>query len=403
LSTSRTTPINPPIPTPKATPGTGSFPTPVLPQRLFGSVGWADGPQRTSDGGLHWQYVTPPTPANVAEGGNTSFFLDANHAWTTIATGAAALQNTVKQNATGLLIFGTSDGGRTWSQGSIPISGFVNESARLFFIDARRGWVVTDSGQLAIDKSNAPLSPQPITRTIYATTDGGHNWSLLVSGREGDGSTLGAQALGCSMSGLTFTTVDRGWLTWDCFHSGPPPGQQQPAGSMVAATRDGGRSWQTVVLPSVPTTSDYACGAFPPVFTLTQGVLPVACGGIGHAGFDAVYATTDAGLTWTFRKLPSFGIPVFVDANRGWEFGGTTGLDLYRTTDGGKTWTVVSRFSSEKVLNSFTFPNSNTGFVLTSRYAADGTSGTSTVWKTTDGGQTWSVVSTVPNQGSRCC
>lgn len=405
LSTVRTIPVKPSIPSPTAPQVTGSGVLQVLPQKMFGNVGWADGPQRSTDGGLHWQDVSPPTPANLAEGGNTAYFLDANHAWVTLATGADLLQNGIgiKQNATNLLIFATSDGGHTWSHGSIPISGFINESARLGFIDARHGWVVTDSGQLAVDnKTHAPTAPQPLTRAIYVTTDGGLNWSRLVSGTQGDRSTLGTQALGCPMSGLTFANLDRGWLTWDCFSSGPASGP--PTGSMVAATQDGGRHWQTVELPSFPSTSDYTCGAFPPVFTLNQGVLPVACGGFGRPGFDAVYATDDAGRTWSFRKLPFFsGQLDFVDADTGWTIG-TTGVSVYRTTNGGQDWVVVTQFASEQYLDRSRFLDSSNGFALTRRYVPDGSSGYSTLWKTTDGAQTWSVVSSVPiGPRGACC
>jgi photosystem II stability/assembly factor-like uncharacterized protein len=395
LSIGRTIPARPTIPRLTLPLVTGSNVAQVLPQKMFGSVGWADGgPQRTTDGGLHWQAATPPAPANLAEGGNTSYFLDADHAWVTMATGADSMQIGSKQEATMLVIFATSDRGRTWSHGSVPISGFINESARLDFIDPRHGWVVTDSGVLAVDKSHAPAPNQPIGRAIYATTDGGRNWSRLAVGTQGDRSTLGGQALGCPMSGLTFASLERGWLTWDCFSSGPATGQV--IGSMLATTQDGGRSWTTVELPSFPTTSDYACGAYPPVFTQSNGALAIACGGIGRPGFNAVYATADSGRTWSFRKLPFFSGPLdFLDANSGWTFG-SVDQTLYRTTDGGSSWVVVSLFSSEKYVNGYIFTDVNTGFVLTARYSPDGSSGFSTLWNTTDGGQTWSVISSVP-------
>ena len=127
------------------------------------------------------------------------------------------------------------------------------------------------------------------------------------------------------------------------------------------------------------------------------------CGGIGQAGWSAVYATSDGGRSWTFRKLPFWSQQLdFVDARTGWTFA-SAGLDLYRTTDGGSNWTVVKRFASEQKADGLMFLDSKTGFVLTSRYAPDRNSGYSTMWKTTDGGQTWSVMSSKPNGGNRCC
>ena len=369
----------------------------VLPRVMVGNVGWADGLQRTTDGGLHWQYVPPPTPPNQTKGGNSTYILDVDHAWVTVATGDVALLN-----ATNLVIFRTADGGQTWSQGKVPLSGVVNSSAALGFIDATHGWLVTDSGGQSLDKSNRSTVNQPLSRAIYATVDGGATWSRLVSAHEGDGSALGTLGLGCSMSGLTFTNSDLGWLTWDCNRGIASPRSQLEA-SLVATSRDGGRSWRAVDLPSFPTSTDYICGAQPPVFTSSQGVLPVNCGGIGHPGFTAVYATSDTGRSWTFRKLPFWSQQLdFVDASTGWAFS-SAGVDLYRTTDAGSSWTVVKRFASEQKADGLMFFDSKTGFVLTSRYAPDRNSGYSTMWKTADGGKTWSVMSSKPNGGNRCC
>ena len=122
-------------------PQSGSDVVQVLPRVMVGNVGWADGLQRTTDGGLHWRYVPPPTPPNQTKGGNTTYILDVDHAWVTVATGDVALLN-----ATNLVIFRTADGGQTWSQGKVPLSGVVNSSAVLGFIDATHGWLLTDSG-----------------------------------------------------------------------------------------------------------------------------------------------------------------------------------------------------------------------------------------------------------------
>jgi photosystem II stability/assembly factor-like uncharacterized protein len=141
------------------------------------------------------------------------------------------------------------------------------------------------------------------------------------------------------------------------------------------------------------------CSAYAPVFTLSHGVLPIFCGGIGRPGFTGVYATNDGGTNWSLRKVPFFTQHLdFVDANTGWT-DSTTGVNLYRTTDGGSHWAVVKPFASEQSLNGFKFLDSKTGFVLTSRYAPDGKSGVSTMWKTTDGGKSWAVVTSISNGG----
>jgi photosystem II stability/assembly factor-like uncharacterized protein len=169
----------------------------------------------------------------------------------------------------------------------------------------------------------------------------------------------------------------------------------------VAVTHDGGRTWQPVNLPSFSSGGSYTCAAHPPVFTSSQGVLPVDCSGNGQPGVSAVYVTNDGGRTWSVRKLPFVSQQLdFVDAFTGWTFG--PGLDLYRTSDGGRTWSIVKRFAPEQKANGLKFVDLKVGFVVTTRYAADGNSGYSTMWKTTDGGQSWSVMSSKAT-GPRCC
>jgi hypothetical protein len=378
----------------------------ILPRILVGNVGWADYPEHTTDGGRHWQDVSPPTPANRTKGGSGNFFLDPGHAWVTQATSDAAHM----PNATELVVFATADGGQTWSQvGGVPISGAATTSARIDFIDGQHGWLITDSGRTAYDRASQSMVSQPITRSVYATADGGLNWTLLVTAPEGNASTLGNLALSCMMSGLTFTSLKDGWLTWSsscqigASSKGGPIGPVGPATSEVAVTHDGGFTWQSVNLPSYPFANDFTCDVHPPVFTSNRGVLSVVCGGQSAPGVSAVYATSDGGRSWTLRKLPFFSQQVdFVDANNGWTFGGS-GVSLYRTTDGGKSWVVVKTFAGEQNVDGFSFVDSKVGFALTSRHSADERSGFSTMWKTTDGGKTWLVFSSKPTGDNRCC
>jgi len=370
----------------------------ILPTVMMGDVGWADGTLRTTDGGAHWTDVSPPTPKDRTKGGFTYYLLDIDHAWVTQAIGPGFT------SATALVISATSDGGQTWSQATVPISGAATESAQLGFLDPSHGWLVTDTGHTTFDKTNTSLVSQPSTRTVYTTADGGHSWKLLMTAHEGDGSTLGTLALSCYMNGLRFRSLSDGWLTWDSNcgigSSGPP--EVAPTKAQVAVTHDGGATWQRVILPSSGSSTDYICTAHPPVFTSSRGVLPVDCGGLGGPGYSGVYATSDGGGSWSFRKLPVFSQQLdFVDASNGWTFA-TTGAVLYRTTDGGVNWTAVKQFAGEQNTNGLSFVSPTVGFAITARYSADGKSGYSTMWKTTDGGSTWSVMSTVPT-GGRCC
>jgi hypothetical protein len=374
----------------------------VLPTVLAGNIGWGGGTERTTDGGLHWRDASPPSPTNRTKGGYSDFLLDVNHAWVTEATAPPG-----EGGASSLAVFATADGGKTWGQSSVPISGAAFTSARLDFIDAQRGWLITDSGLTAFDKATSSLVSQPLTRAVYQTADGGISWTLLTTAHQADGSTLGTLAVGCQVNGLTFTGLNDGWLTMggNCSigAGGKQPVSSAPSvGSVVAVTHDGGRTWHAVDLSPLQSGTDYTC-VHAPLFTSNRGVIAVDCGRNGQPATSALYATNDAGRSWSSRKLPSASqLLDFVDANNGWTFGGIP-LSLYRTTDGGGSWAVVKQFASEQSVSDLSFVDPNVGFALTSRYSPDGRSGYSTMWKTTDGGRSWSVMSTVPTGGRGAC
>jgi photosystem II stability/assembly factor-like uncharacterized protein len=334
---------------------------------------WYGFPLRTTDGGLHWLRVPVPYGGGTKTG-STSCFLDADHAWVTGIT------------ADGLVVYSTANGGQTWKTG-VPVPGAL--IARLAFIDAQRGWLLTDIGPAGA------LSE----RRIYSTTDGGLHWSLIVSALAKGGSTLGTLAVGCTESGMTFVDVDTGWLSWDCRPPSPPaaaviqPGTPAPLGPLVASTRDGGRSWQRVALPTYSSSGQWVCSAYPPVVALAQGVLPVTCQGAGHS---ALFITDDGGRHWSFLRPPTDSdraLEDFIDADTGWAVSPAPGgNDLYRTINGGRDWVLVKRgLFRDQAVTAFQFADASVGFVYT--MAKDGLL---QLLKTTDGGITWTALPTGP-------
>src|SRR5687768_16848686 len=100
--------------------------------------------------------------------------------------------------------------------------------------------------------------------------------------------------------------------------------------------------------------------------------------------------TTFAQFGETWQMLPTPPTPrvddiFFVDQNNGWAAGGGSG-NILKTTDGGDTWTVVKK--SAFYLRSIEFLNSNIGFC-----GAFSTSGSAPFYKTIDGGETWTDIS----------
>jgi hypothetical protein len=348
-------------------------------------VGW-QGTSRTTDGGTTWLDVSPPAMPSAGKGGGDTCVLDATHAWVTVAISA---NNTCPTGCAGpeidrLYVMSTTDGGATWRTSQpIPASG-MSLGVEYDFFDTLHGWLLTDTGYYA---------PHRYTRDLYATTDGGVHWNHVTSASSRDGSVLGTTAVACTATGITFSSVTTGWLTWDCTQ-GNGPGLPQGNGPQLAVTRDGGRTWAAVNLPSAP----YGCGATPPIFSAKAGVLLLSC-----QGGAVVYRTGDAGQTWTAgqRQISSQVASQvdFVDGTTGFYFEFDRAKKvwtLYRTTSGGADWAVVKSglFPGQNV-NSLQFINETTGLATVSNSPVP--------WVTNDGGKTWSLPPPYRSVGNEIC
>ena len=340
-------------------------------------VGWNGATSRTTDGGQAWTDATLPTVPDEAKGQPSECIFDANRAWWAVPTGPLIA-------ADHIVVSATSDGGRTWRTGSRLTAPGAAQGSFLEFIDPLHGFLVTNGAR----------------RLVYRTSDGGLTWIPVA---QTSGSRLQDTAVGCGSSGMTFINDKAGWITWDCsqgFGGGPP----ENGVSVVASTVDGGQTWVTPNLPTVPTSAAYICSALPPVFSGVKGVMPVTCGGVSQRGMSTVLRTADGGETWS-------GTPVsnYVDLRQIDFFSGTSGFyfqrglgaassnDLFRTTDGGAHWSQVrgGLFVGQSVAE-VAFVDSRNGFAFT-----DGS--TQAPWSTTDGGLTWRLPSgyrTVPGNVS---
>ncbi len=351
--------------------------------RMFDpKTGW-NGSSRTTDGGKTWHDVSPPSVPNEVKGGGSFCAIDATHAWATAGTGSGPYQQDH------IAVMSTQDGGQSWQQVSSIAIGYAiswkfNSQVEMGFFDDQHGWLLFEYVTV------------PIKRTLYATSDGGAHWSVL---NRAANLGLGQLAAGCNVHGLTFESLQRGWLTWDCFTG--YVSQQTPAGgAVVATTGDGGKTWVGVALPAYPAGNDYMCGATSPIFDVDgHGVMQVRCGGIGHAGWDAVYSTADNGRTWAAHPMDHFASVDFLNPNVAfyfWQESTNQPSTLYRTDDAGARWSVVASglFPGSSVGN-VTFLDEKTGFVGVSQSPAP--------WWTHDGGKTWSLLPPYRSAGNAVC
>ncbi|MFN8403620.1 MAG: hypothetical protein U0V48_08680 [Anaerolineales bacterium] len=132
-----------------------------------------------------------------------------------------------------------------------------------------------------------------------------------------------------------------------------------------------------------------------------------------NAGFQ--YRTTDGGVTWNEIDTPYSGAHIsFVDPNDGWALAdlgigaGSNAVAVYQTTDGGATW--IQKFTNDpnRPSSSDSIPLSGLKFGLTPLnmqtawvYGVVYASGSPYIFRTDDGGATWSPVTlTLPEGGA---
>lgn len=349
---------------------------PTTAKMIDGRSGWAAGPLSTNDGGSHWTAAFPPSIPRRAPI-NDIYFLDARHGW--VAETSSASASCVDQ----LVIFRTSDGGRSWAESEpIPIrhanpsdvvwAGASDASNWFSFLDPEHGWLLVGS---APDEP-AGVSPTWMTSDLYSTTDGGAHWTHV--------STNPGSITGCSSGrAFSFSSLETAWILADC-------------GLLVS--RDGGLSWTPLSLPLTPTRPPLFFGARVGLLEAVEGVL----------------VTADGGLTWTARSSPTAGAIAaldFVSPEQGWALSflgndpNQSEFGLYETLDAAQTWTVVNTttlphlppatYWRTKGLDAgdwgLDFVNARTGF-WTICGGPPGPCLGDGFYRTDDGGRSWRVV-----------
>lgn len=300
----------------------------------------------------------------------------------------------------------TADGGRTWS----------NVTPR-----AERGWDIGTADEYFLDAGHAWVAEQDGPRMlVFGSADGGRHWQTVVAA-PADGPYLSASvSFPTALEGWLLVTSNRvaaaswvyrthdGGLHWTQVATGQALGTTCPSAiSAISATAawvavfdcsqpvpafglsvssDGGATWQPQALPPVALTCP--CYGTPPRFLDGQhGFLVVR----GSGGLQLL-ASADGGVSWSLRITPPADQVEFVDAASGWA-ATLAGAEIWRSTDGGRSWTAVSTDlaaeTTEGHINGYAFVDSSLAFA--SRFNTRKRQ-ISEVLKTTDGGRTWRAI-----------
>lgn len=236
---------------------------------------------------------------------------------------------------------------------------------------------------------------------------------------------LGAPAL--PAQAVMPDTAQFGTLTWR--NIGPSRGgrsnavagvRQQPhtfyfgsTGGGVWKTEDAGQTWRNVTDGFVRTGSVGAIAVAPSDPNVVYvGMGEHAVRGVMTSHGDGVYRSTDAGKTWVHLGLaatrqisrivvdPRDPDHVYVAA-QGAVFGPSPERGIYRSRDGGRTWALVHHVSASAGASDLSMDATNPRVLYASywdhqRFPWQVRSGGpgSGLWKTTDGGETWSRLTT---------
>ncbi len=218
---------------------------------------------------------------------------------------------------------------------------------------------------------------------IYKTTDGGKSWTLQYRNTK-RGAILNAVALWDKDHGIAFSDpVDGSFL--------------------ILTTPNGGASWEQVPVVNIPAPQPGESGG-----DASSGGTALAVYGANHAWFGTslasplrVFMTKDKGRTWTASNTPlattgTFTITTiaFKDSLNGFVGGGDlngTSKTLAQTTDGGQTWTIVSDFVPALPATIVYVPHAAHSILVATTMSGSCYS--------RDGGAHWKMISNTPYYG----
>jgi photosystem II stability/assembly factor-like uncharacterized protein len=209
---------------------------------------------------------------------------------------------------------------------------------------------------------------------FFQTDDSGKNWTQVFSNLPTDANANTSLPHGGIKSGFTPLSLQEAWVSGQSYASND---------FYLYRTTDGGHNWKQANDP-VPNTGEAMYQLQPPIFFDQQtAILPMT---IGSEGMTTQFLKTqDDGATWKISApVPGSGRYSVASLNDVFVWFGN---ELSVSHDGGQSWTTITpNVNLSDTLAQLQFVDAQTGWVV-----ANDAGGHSSLYKTTDGGQTWTA------------
>jgi photosystem II stability/assembly factor-like uncharacterized protein len=321
---------------------------PATPTTVYAGTSWAGGALKSTDGGSTWMAINTGLPRDLL--GASAVAVDRTH------------PTRVYANTLG--VFRSTDHGDTWSAFD---AGLTNAGVEALAIDPTTPstlYAGSDGGVFGVSKS----------------TDGGRTWVAANTGLE-DGYP------GDYPPGVLALAIDPAAST--TLYAGTRNG--------VFKSTDGAGTWRNVLRTAggsdIPSISSFPVLAIDPIISTTLYAAPDS---------GCLFKSTDGGDTWLLEclGLPEYPLSaVAIDPTTPTTLYAGTWYGVYKSTDGGDTWNATALTSPDRSSSSeyalVIDPNTPTtlyaGTIDPSLLTGPNNRG---VFKSTDGGGTWSTLNT---------
>lgn len=178
--------------------------------------------------------------------------------------------------------------------------------------------------------------------------------------------------------------------------------------NQILYTSDGGTSWKVLMnvsfakLMAFKNNYGYIIGSTGAIYKSTYmgvgwnklktsftdnltGVSVISKDTVFVTGTNKLYSTFDGGQLWNTSSITNFSITSSCFTSSAVGHVGCSNGSVFKTVDGGKTWSLkISNNTSSRNINKLYFADANTGFISWGYMAQ--------ILKTTDAGETWKII-----------